>query len=211
MIDALRMSRGQTVRRGKWLEYLTLGWNAVEALAALVFGYMAGSMALVGFGFDSVIEFTSGGVLLWRLQRDRKAQGGLEVEGTALRAVGGCFLALALYIAYEAIGRLLLHEAPRESVPGIVLAAASLIVMPLLARAKRRIASRLGSAALRADATQTQLCAYLSSTLLAGLALNALFGWWWADPIAALSMLPLVIKEGIEALKGNHCSCDGGA
>lgn len=211
MTGMLRISRAQMVRSGKWLEYLTLAWNGSEALASLVFGYITGSVALLGFGFDSLIEFTSGGVLLWCLQQDREAHREPQAERTALRIVGGCFLALALYIAYGSMTRLVARKAPHESLPGIVIAAAALIVMPLLARAKRSVASQLGSAALRADATQTQLCAYLSAILLGGLALNALLGWWWADPIAALIMLPLVVKEGIDAIEGKHCSCGGGA
>lgn len=211
MTGSLRIGRAQMVRRGKLLEYLTIAWNGLESLASLVFGYAAGSVALVGFGFDSLIEFTSGGVLLWRLQQDGEAHRESQAERTAPRIVGGCFLALALYIAYGAITRLIAREASHESVPGIVIAVAALIVMPLLAQGKRRVASQLGSAALRADATQTQLCASLSAILLGGLALNALLGWWWADPVAALMMLPLVVKECIEALKGRRCSCGGGA
>ena len=168
---------------------------------------MAGSIALIGFGFDSLIEVTSGAVLLWRLYVDVDEARRERVEATSLRLVGVCFVVLALYVSYDSIKSLLTREAPDESLIGIILAAVSLIVMPLLVRAKRRVARSINSGALMADSKQTELCTYLSAILLAGLLLNALLGWWWADPVAALIMVPIIAKEGIEALRGETC-CD---
>jgi divalent metal cation (Fe/Co/Zn/Cd) transporter len=188
------------IRRGRRLQYFTVAWNSLEGLIALLAGFLAGSVALVGFGFDSVIEVTSGAAVLWRLYRD-----GERSERIALRIVGVCFVALAAYITYDSISSLLSGRAPERSIPGILLAAVSLIVMPLLARAKRRVAATLGSAAMTADAKQTDFCTYLSAILLAGLLLNALWGWWWADPLAALVMMPIIAKEGWQALHGESC------
>jgi len=189
------------VRRGRRLELLTLGWNVVEAVVAVAAGAAASSVALVGFGIDSVIECLSGAVLLWRLQDGA----GIERERRALKLVGVSFLLLAAYVAFEAASGLIAREAPERSPVGIVLAALSVVVMPLLARAKRRVAVRLGSRALDADSRQTDLCAYLSAILLAGLGLNALLGWWWADGVAALAMVPIIVNEGREALRGEVC------
>jgi divalent metal cation (Fe/Co/Zn/Cd) transporter len=126
-----------------------------------------------------------------------------------LRIVGSCFIALALYILYDAGKALLFHEAPDRSIPGIIVAALSVVVMPVLARAKRRVAAGIESRAMMADSRQTDFCTYLSAILLAGLLLNALFGWWWADSVAAIVMVPIISKEGIESLKGRACGCDG--
>lgn len=188
------------LRRGRRLEYLTLAWNSAEAVVSIVAGLLAGSIALVGFGFDSVIECSSGAIILWRLAGD-----GERRERTALRLVGLSFLALAAYIAYDAIRSLLGHEAPERSLVGIGVAIASLIAMPLLARAKRGVARQLNSGAMHADSRQTDICAYLSAILLGGLLLNALLRWWWADPVAALIMVPLIGREGVQALRGKTC------
>jgi divalent metal cation (Fe/Co/Zn/Cd) transporter len=193
--------RGELLWRGRVLEYFTIGWNSLEAIIAIAAGVAAGSIALIGFGVDSVIESSSGAVLLWRLFA------GEERERLALKLVGVSLLALAAYVAFDAIKSLIFQERPDESYIGIVLAAASLIVMPILAREKRKTAAKLNSRALHADSRQTDICAYLSAILLGGLLLNALFGWWWADPIAALIMIPIIAKEGIEALQGKTC-CD---
>lgn len=190
------------VRRGRRLEYLTIGWNLLEALISVGAGAVAGSIALIGFGVDSLIEVSSGAILLWRLFS------GEHRERLALRFVGVSLLALAVYIGFEAVESLLLREAPDASLVGIVIAALSLLVMPILARAKRRVAAHINSRALVADSHQTDICAYLSAILLIGLGLNALFGWWWADPVAGLAMIPIIGKEGIEALRGETC-CDG--
>lgn len=191
--------RDADVRRGRKLEYITIGWNSLEAVVTIGAGLFAGSVALVGFGVDSVIESLSGAVLLWRLYA------GEHREQLALKLVGGSFLLLAAYVAFDAGKSLLFREPPEESYVGIGLAALSLIVMPVLARAKRRVAANLNSRALQADSRQTDICAYLSAILLFGLGLNALFGWWWADPVAALVMIPIIAKEGIEALRGETC------
>ena len=190
------------VRRGRNLEYLTIGWNSLEAVAAISAGLLAGSIALVGFGFDSVIESLSGAVLLWRLFA------GEQREKVALRLVGGSFLVLATYVGFDAVKSLVLRESPEASYSGIAIAALSLVVMPLLARSKRKVAAQLNSRAMLADSRQTDICAYLSAILLGGLILNALFGFWWADPVAALIMLPIIVKEGIEGLRGEHCGCN---
>ncbi len=178
-----------------------MGWNVAEGVIAVAAGAAAGSIALIGFGIDSAIETSSGVILLWRLFS------GEHRERLALRLVGVSFLVLAAYVAFDGAKSLWFGEPPEESLVGIVLAAVSLVVMPLLARAKRRVAAEMGSRALAADSRQTSLCAYLSAILLCGLALYALLGWWWADPMAALVMVPIIGREGIEALRGERC-CD---
>jgi predicted Co/Zn/Cd cation transporter (cation efflux family) len=195
--------RAANVRRARFLQYFTIGWNSLEAVIGIGFGIVAGSVALVGFGVDSVIESSSGASILWRLFA------GDEKEKLALRLVSISLLVLAAYVAFDAVKSLILQERPDESYVGIGLALVSLIVMPLLAREKRKVAAQLGSRAMQADSKQTSICAYLSAILLGGLLLNALGGWWWADPLAALVMIPIIAKEGIEALQGKTC-CDTG-
>jgi divalent metal cation (Fe/Co/Zn/Cd) transporter len=204
------LDRESLVRRGKRLEYFTIAYNCLEGIIAIVAGVFAGSIALVGFGFDSVIEVISGTALIWRLRADADAGRRERTEKTTLLIVGVCFLVLAFYVAADSVKSLVTHEPPERSIPGILLAAVSLVVMPLLSRAKRKVAAAISSSALRADAKQTELCTYLSAILLGGLILNALFGWWWADPVAALTMVPIIGREGIEALRGERCSgeCD---
>jgi divalent metal cation (Fe/Co/Zn/Cd) transporter len=197
--------RGLQVERGIRLEYLTLAWNILEGVVAITAGILAGSVALVGFGIDSAIETSSGAVLLWRLRAERQGRSVGEIENKALKLVGISFLSLAAYVTYEAVSTLVSREQPHTSIAGIVLAALSLAVMPLLARAKGRTAAHLNSAALRADSKQSSLCAYLSAIVLIGLLLNALLGWWWADPVAALAMVPIIGNEGREALRGEKC------
>jgi divalent metal cation (Fe/Co/Zn/Cd) transporter len=199
-------ARALNLRRGRLLEYLTIGWNMLEGIIAVSAGLVAGSVALVGFGLDSFIESLSGGALLWRLCSDENAE---RREQIALKLVGGSFLVLAAYVAFDAAKSLILSELPESSYAGIALSALSLLVMPMLARAKRRVAASINSRAMLADSRQTDICAYLSAILLGGLILNALFGWWWADPVAALVMAPIIAKEGIEALRGETC-CDEG-
>jgi divalent metal cation (Fe/Co/Zn/Cd) transporter len=199
----LDRERANQLRAGRRLEYFTLGWNLTEATVAVGAGAFAGSIALIGFGIDSLIESLSGGILLWRLQATGTDQ---RRERLAHRLVGISFFVLALYVAFEAGKSLLRREVPDTSLVGIVLSIVSLIVMPLLARAKRGVAAKIDSRALRADSRQTDICAYLSAILLGGLLLNALFGWWWADPIAALCMLPLIFREGMETVR-DRSSC----
>jgi divalent metal cation (Fe/Co/Zn/Cd) transporter len=201
------VTRSHHVQRGIALEYITIGWNVLECVIAIVAGLIAGSVALVGFGFDSAIESISGSVLLWRLHAERRGQHIETLERRALRLVGVSFLILAAYIAFDSLKTLWTREQPERSTVGIALAILSLVGMPLLARAKRNAAADLNSAALKADARQTWLCGYLSAILLGGLLLNALLGWWWADPIAALVMVPIVANEGKEALEGEECAC----
>jgi divalent metal cation (Fe/Co/Zn/Cd) transporter len=205
MVESAIFERTVAVRHGRRLEYFTIGWNALEGLVAVVAGAIAGSISLVGFGIDSFIEVTSGSVLLWRMSVDADVQRRELNEKRALRIVGVCFLLLAAYMAYESVFDLWSRRAPEHSLPGIILACVSLVVMPLLSRAKRRVGHALGSAAMNADARQTEFCTYLSAILLAGLLLNAVFGLWWADPVAGLIMLPIIAKEGVDGLQGKAC------
>jgi divalent metal cation (Fe/Co/Zn/Cd) transporter len=199
--------RANRLRRGLRLEYGTIAYNSLEGVIAVISGLFAGSIALTGFGIDSAIEVASGIALVWRLHSDASPAQRERAERQSLRIVGLCFIALAIYVALDATASLARSEAPRESLPGIVLAAASLIIMPLLARAKRRVAAGIASAALSADAKQSEVCAWLSAILLGGLLLNAVLGWWWADPVAALIMVPIIAREGVQALRGRTCCC----
>lgn len=200
-------SREALVQRGKTLEYATVAYNSLEGVIAVAAGLFAGSIALVGFGVDSAIEVAASLLLIWRLHMDVDASKRERIEKRSLQLVGVTFLILAAYVAWESIESLIAKEAPRASMIGIALAAASVVVMPLLVRAKRRVADAISSRAMHAEATQTELCMYLSAILLVGLGLNALFGWWWADPVAALIMVPIIAREGYEALKGEECGC----
>ena len=189
------------------MEYFTIGWNSLEGLIAISAGLLAGSISLVGFGADSFIEVTSGAALLWRMSGDADHRQREHREAVTLRIVGVCFLALATYVAYEAIRNLVAQTASETSRVGVALACVSLVVMPLLSRAKRQVGRAMGSAAMHADAKQAEFCTYLSAILLAGLVLNAALGLWWADAVAALVMVPIITKEGIEGLRGDRC-CD---
>ena len=202
MAEEVHLERTDEVRRGRMLEFFTIGWNSVEGLVAIAAGVVAGSISLMGFGLDSFIEVISGSVLLWRMLLDADVKRRERNERRALRIVGVCFVLLAAYIAYESASDLWAKRAPEHSIPGIVLACVSLVVMPLLSRAKHRVASALGSAAMHADAKQTEFCTYLSAILLAGLVLNALFGLWWADPVAGVIMVPIIMREGVAGLQG---------
>jgi divalent metal cation (Fe/Co/Zn/Cd) transporter len=201
--------RAEAARTGRRLQYVTIVWNSAEAVVALTAGFFAGSIALVGFGFDSVVEVTSGAAALWRLGNDSDEVKREAAERRSLRIIGICFLILAAYVLYESAAVLAEGNAPQRSFVGIIVAALSLIVMPLLVRYKRRIARQLTSGALEAEARQTRVCAYLSAILLAGLGLNAWWGWWWADPLAGLAMVPLIAWEGLEAVRGRTCCADG--
>jgi divalent metal cation (Fe/Co/Zn/Cd) transporter len=188
-------------RAGRRVEYLSIVWTSLEAIIGVGIGIVAGSVALIAFGADSIIEVASSCVLLWWL-----AEGSIDRDRVAHRLVGGCFFALAAYIGVDAAIDLLKGEAPRATYVGIIYAVACVFVMPVLARAKRRVAAHLNSNALHADSHQSDICAFLSLILLLGLALNAVLGWWWADPVAALCMLPIIIREGIAGLRGETCS-----
>ncbi|MEU8301094.1 cation transporter [Micromonospora sp. NPDC048909] len=188
-------------RRSLWLAYATAGYNLLEGLVAIAAGAAASSTALIGFGLDSFVEVSSATVLIWQF----RAQVPEDRERLALRLIGMSFFALAAWVAFDA-GRSLLSGGDADSSPlGIGIAVASLIVMPLLVRAKRRTGRELGSATVLADSTQTLLCTYLSAVLLVGLVLNAAFGWSWADPIAALVIAGVAVKEGVAAWRGEHC------
>jgi cation diffusion facilitator family transporter len=199
--------RERLLRRGVWLEVATVGWNVIEGVIAVAAGTLASSVALIAFGIDSFVETTSGAVLWWRLRAELTGVDDPEhlerIERRASRVAGAILMALAVYIVIDAGRRLLgLGEEARESRLGIVLTAISLAVMPILGWAKLRTAAALGSRALRADAYETIACAWLSLATLAGLGLNAALGWWWADPVAALAIVPLVVREGLESWRG---------
>lgn len=183
----------------------TLFYNVLEAGLAIWAGTQADSIALLGFGLDSVIEIAAAAVLLWRLLleiRGRETASVERAERRAHRFIGATFLALAVYVLIQSIITLNSGDRPQESLLGIVLAAASLIIMPLVSWGKFRVAAGLGSGALRAEAKETLACAYLSFALLVGLLLNATLGWWWADPVVALVMVPWLTWEGIEGVRG---------
>ncbi|HET7585882.1 MAG TPA: cation transporter [Gemmatimonadaceae bacterium] len=203
--------RAALVRRGLHLNYLTVGYNFLEAGVALAAGIAAGSVSLVGFGTDSVVELTASIAAQWRLRMDAHTGRRARVERKTQLVVGASLVALAAWAAYEAVETLWTHEAPARSVAGVVILALSVVVMPLLARAKYRVARSLDSRALTAEATQTVLCAYLSVIALAGVALNALLDCWWADPAAALAMTPIIAWEGVKGLRGTpgctECGC----
>ena len=197
--------RRTDLQRGIYLEYLTIAWNILEGSVAVVSGVVAGSIALVGFGIDSFIETSSGGILLWRLRAEHRGANAEQVERKALKLVGLSFLALAAYVAVDSIRTLLERQHPEQSLVGIGVAVLSIVVMPWLAHQKRKTAGNLNSAALDADSRQSSLCAYLSCILLGGLALNAMLSWWWADAVAALLMVPIIAKEGLKGLRGESC------
>ena len=187
-------------QRAVRLAWATIAWNVVEAVVAIAAGTAASSIALVGFGLDSTVEVISAIVIVWQfrgLARDR--------ERRALKLIAASFFALAAYVAVQAITDLLRRSEPESSTVGIGLAIASLIVMPMLARAKRRNGTAMASATVVADSNQTKLCAYLSAILLAGLILNTTVGWWWADPIAAIAIAVLALNEGCQAWRGETC------
>jgi divalent metal cation (Fe/Co/Zn/Cd) transporter len=199
--------RTELARRGRQLEYFTIGWNSLEGLIAVGAGALTGSISLVGFGVDSFIEVTSGTALLWRMATDADVCLREQRERLTLRLVGACFLTLSIYVGWEAGRDLVARNVPETSRVGIALACVSLVVMPLLSRAKRTVGRAMGSRAMHADARQTEFCTYLSAILLGGLVLNAALGWWWADPLAGLVMVPIIGKEGLNALRGETC-CD---
>jgi divalent metal cation (Fe/Co/Zn/Cd) transporter len=208
---AARLDREKGVRQALRLEYLTIGWNVVEGVVAVTAAVLAGSVALLGFGIDSFVESASGGILVWRLLAERRGANAEKLERLDARAhelVGASLFLLALYVALDASMALWAREAPRPSAVGIALTAVSIATMQWLARAKRRAARHLGSRALEADAFQTTACFWLSIVTLGGVGLNAAFGWWWADPVAALGMTVFIAREGLEAWRGEECGCE---
>ena len=201
------IARHALIRRGLLLNYATIGYNTIEAVVSLIAGVLAGSVALLGFGIDSVIEVTASGAAQWRLRSDAEPLRREHVERISLRVIGACFLGLAAYVTIDAGKSLWRQERPSRTIVGVVILTLSVFVMPLLARAKREVADEMQSGALRAEARQTSLCAYLSFIALAGVALNAAFGWWWADPVAALAMVPIIVVEGIASLRAKVDDC----
>lgn len=205
-MTAVSTARRQTLlRRALWLAIFTVTWNLAEGVVAVAAAALAGSRALVGFGVDSFVESISAGVLIWRLQIEHRAPHRAEqVEQRALRLIGIAFFLLAAVVGVESIRSLVAGDRPDTSIVGIALTTVSLIVMPVLAQAKRRVGVELGQRSITADSAQTQACAYLSAVVLAGLALNAILGWWWADPVAALGVVAFLVHEGREALEAEH-------
>lgn len=194
------------------LEYASLGWNVVEGVVAVAAALAAGSVALLGFGLDSFVESASALVLLWRLHAEATVRDRAAIERLDRRAhrlVGVTLFLLAAWVAFDAVRTLWARERPEASVPGLAITALSVVLMPLLARAKRRAAAALESRALAADAFQTTACWWLSVVTLAGIGLNAAIGWWWADPVAALAMTFFLAREGREAWRGEDCGCHG--
>jgi divalent metal cation (Fe/Co/Zn/Cd) transporter len=203
--DRAVTSRDQLLRRALGLAYFTVVWNVIEGVIAIWAAIDAESDALLSFGLDSVVESISALVLIWRLRvEQRDAERAEEVEGRALRLIGVTFFVLAAYVAYESIITLVNRERPDASIVGILLTTLSLIVMPILARRKEQVGEEMDSMAVLADAAETRACFYISIVVLFGLVLNAAFGWWWADPLAALGVVFFLVKEGREAISGEH-------
>lgn len=205
LIQTCNDQRTGLLRRAHRLALFTVIWNVTEGIIAISAAWIAGSRALAGFGLDSAVESVSATVLIWRLGAERRDPTRVErVERIAVRAIGISFLVLATYIAVEATRSLAFREEPDASPVGIALALVSLLVMPILAARKRRVALALGSRAAEADSAQTRACAYLSAVVVAGLALNAALGCWWADPVAALGVVVFLLLEGREALAADQ-------
>jgi divalent metal cation (Fe/Co/Zn/Cd) transporter len=192
--------RAALVRRGLWLNNVSLAYMVFEAAASLFVGLLAGSLALVGFGLDSVIELAASLTARWRLRSDTDRERRMRAESLARRVIGWSFLVLAFYIVADGVRSLSRHREPQGSWAGVAVLALSAVLMPILAGQKRKVARGLESRALKAEAMQTSLCAYLSAIALAGVVLNTTVGWWWADPAAALAMVPIIAKEGIEGV-----------
>jgi divalent metal cation (Fe/Co/Zn/Cd) transporter len=206
-LPAIRPGDGTSyrlIRRAKTLSLLSIGWMTVEAGVAILAGLLAGSVALLGFGLDSLIELASAGTILWLYTGSRHSSDAAERRAQQIIAV--CFAALALYVAFDTISTLAGGSHAETSWPGIVVLAGALVVMPLLARAKGRIAAQLGSAATAGDAAQSWLCAISAVAVLVSILANAALGWWWLDPIAGLGIAGLAVREGREAWAGEVCA-----
>lgn len=205
MTNQVTDQRTLMLRRAWWLAVFTVVWNLAEGAVAVTAAVLANSRALIGFGVDSFVESASAAVLIWRLRvEQRSPERADHVEQQALRIIGLTFLALAALVGIESIRSLVAGEQPDVSRVGIALTVVSLIVMPLLAREKHRVGLELGSRSVEADSQQTQACVYLSAVVLVGLVANAAFGWWWADPLAALGVVVFLVSEGREALEAEH-------
>jgi len=197
--------RQRLVRRARMLAWLGLGWHLIEAAVALIAGVVASSIALIGFGVDSLIEAVAGIVVIWLMSGARSSSA--TAERRAQQLIAASFALLAAYIGVEAIRDLLDGHHPNTSWIGIGLSVITLATMPPLARAKRHVGEQIGSSATASESRQTTLCAYLSATLLIGLLANAVLGWWWADPVAALVIAGVAVREGRDAWRGDACSC----
>ncbi|QYN40564.1 cation transporter [Pseudonocardia sp. DSM 110487] len=193
--------RAMLRRRIRWLVAATITYNVIEAVVAITAGTIASSVALIGFGLDSVIEVSSAAAVAWQFAGPDPERR----EKVALRVIAGSFFALAAYVTVEAVRTLVGGDPPEHSTVGIVLVAISVVVMPFLSRAQRRAGRELGSASAVADSKQTLLCTYLSAAVLLGLVLNSALGWWWADPVVALGLAAVAIREGRQALRGETC------
>jgi divalent metal cation (Fe/Co/Zn/Cd) transporter len=193
------------VRRASLLAWIGFGWHVIEAAISIAAGAVAGSVALIGFGTDSLIEAGAGLVVLWLMAGTRSASA--SAERRAQKLIAASFVVLAGYVAAEALGDLIAGHHPEASWVGIALSVLTLATMPRLAAAKRRVGQRLGSSATASESRQTMLCAYLSAGLLVGLTANALLGWWWADPIVALAIGGVALREARDAWKGDACGC----
>ena len=203
--------RSELLRRAMTLELMTLGWNIVEGLIAVSAALAAGSIALLGFGVDSFVESASAGVMIWRLRSEKSGRDAQAIEALDKRAhklVGVSLFALGAYVAIDAVRALWTGERPSPSAVGLALLGVSFVLMVWLARAKRRVAARLGSRAMAADAFQTTACWWLSLVAMSGLGLNAALGWWWADPLAAIGIVYFLVAEGAEAWRGDDCCRD---
>lgn len=199
----VQISRPDAVRRVRLYNNLTIGWNVIEGAVAIGAGIAAGSISLIAFGLDSGVEVSTSLVLAWRLAQERRGGCMAGYDRRATRGIALCFAVLALYVAYESISQLVARQAPDVSVVGIALAAASVVVMPLLARAKKRLGPTLGSQAVVSESRQTELCAWLSAVVLVGLGLNATLGWWWADPVAALVLAGFAGYETVRSWRAD--------
>ncbi len=195
--------RANLVRRAKLLAWLGVGWHGIEAAVAVGAGIVAGSIALVGFGADSLIEAIAGFILIWRFAAPRASSE--NAERRAQKLIGASFYLIATYVGFESLRTFIIAGHPEVSWIGIGLAAVTLLTMPPLAIAKGRVGDRLDSSATRSEGRQNMLCAYLSAALLVGLGANALFGWWWADPVTALLIAGVAVKEGRESWRGDSC------
>jgi divalent metal cation (Fe/Co/Zn/Cd) transporter len=204
---AAEKSRPSLLQRAALLQWLTVAHGLFEGVGALIASHGADSVALLGFGLDSIIEVCSASVVLWRLASIARQGRWHLSELAGLRLVGTGFLVLATSIAYDAIKSLGHHEIPKETILGIVVAVLSVALMPILGQAKKKISGEIGSHSMRADAKQTHFCAFLAGITLVGLGLNSLFGWWWADSAAALLMVPIMGWEGYQAIRGKACGC----
>lgn len=200
-----RTERDRLIRRAKALSWLSLGWMTVEGAVAITAAMLAGSVALLGFGIDSAVEGLASTIVIWRFTGGRRLSD--QAEERARKLVAISFFLLAPYVAQDAIRTLVAGERPSTSWLGIGLAISSIVIMPLLGRAKRRIGARLGSAATAGEGTQNLLCAYLAAGVLVGLLANTLLGLWWLDPAIALGISALAVREGREAWAGEGCAC----